>query len=333
MRIFVVEYITGGGQGGALKRELLAQAELMLSALIRDLLQIEGVELLVSRDARLPPLGVDCELFVPEGKQDIWGQWQACIDRCDAVWPVMPEFDGLLQRISELTLARGRSLLGTDPETIAIAASKYRTAACLRRADIPTVATYRSDEVIAYAPGRWVVKPDDGAGCGGLEVFSGHRAMRRALRERTRYANCVAQPYLQGQAASLSLLCAHGGAQLLTYNLQRVIPRQRTLVLTGIQVRRALAGGAACARLAAAVARALPGLWGYVGVDIVMTAAGPTVVEVNPRLSTSYAGIHHVLGVNPAALVLRMLRGTAAPAFPEDGSDHVDLDLELPHVA
>jgi predicted ATP-grasp superfamily ATP-dependent carboligase len=45
-------------------------------------------------------------------------------------------------------------------------------------------------------------------------------------------------------------------------------------------------------------------LWGYVGVDLVLADAGPIVLEINPRLTTSYCGLRDALGINPAALVL-----------------------------
>jgi predicted ATP-grasp superfamily ATP-dependent carboligase len=39
-------------------------------------------------------------------------------------------------------------------------------------------------------------------------------------------------------------------------------------------------------------------------VDFIETQAGPIVIEVNPRLTTSYAGLRRAIGVNPAHLVL-----------------------------
>ena len=39
-------------------------------------------------------------------------------------------------------------------------------------------------------------------------------------------------------------------------------------------------------------------------IDVILTDRGPLVVEVNPRLTTAYAGLHRALGRNPAALAL-----------------------------
>ena len=40
---------------------------------------------------------------------------------------------------------------------------------------------------------------------------------------------------------------------------------------------------------------ALPGLRGYVGVDVVLTASDAVVIEVNPRLTTAYLGVRSVV--------------------------------------
>lgn len=57
------------------------------------------------------------------------------------------------------------------------------------------------------------------------------------------------------------------------------------------------------------LAKAMPGLWGYAGIDLIETAEQVRVLEVNPRLTSSFAGLNEALGVNVAALVLQLLQG------------------------
>jgi len=58
-------------------------------------------------------------------------------------------------------------------------------------------------------------------------------------------------------------------------------------------------------RLAQQVAQALPGLKGFVGIDLVWHATqGPVVIELNPRVSCAYVGLSERLGRNLAAEVL-----------------------------
>jgi predicted ATP-grasp superfamily ATP-dependent carboligase len=62
------------------------------------------------------------------------------------------------------------------------------------------------------------------------------------------------------------------------------------------------------------VMAAVPGLWGYAGIDFIMSADGPVVLEVNPRVTISHAGMRQSVGHNPARLVVELLRdGQCAP--------------------
>jgi predicted ATP-grasp superfamily ATP-dependent carboligase len=70
---------------------------------------------------------------------------------------------------------------------------------------------------------------------------------------------------------------------------------------------------AQAAECAIAVYRALPGLVGYVGVDLVLTEAGPVVTDVNPRLTTAYLGVRAALDANIAALALEASLGQLPP--------------------
>ena len=68
----------------------------------------------------------------------------------------------------------------------------------------------------------------------------------------------------------------------------------------------------------AATVRALPGLGGFVGIDVVWNEVrGPVVIEVNPRVTSAYVGLSERLGRNLARDVLRlklMERRHALPA-------------------
>ena len=58
-------------------------------------------------------------------------------------------------------------------------------------------------------------------------------------------------------------------------------------------------------RIALDVVRALPGLRGFVGIDLVWHATrGPVVIEVNPRVTCAYVGLSAKLVRNLAADIL-----------------------------
>jgi predicted ATP-grasp superfamily ATP-dependent carboligase len=74
-----------------------------------------------------------------------------------------------------------------------------------------------------------------------------------------------------------------------------------------------------------ACAKAIPGLWGYVGVDF--TESGPVVLGVYPRLTASYFGLH-VSICNPVGLVLDLLKGDISPTPPPYGKAVVSVDAQ-----
>lgn len=303
LKVFVCEFITGGGLYNApLPPSLAREGGVMLEALLADLLQLPGVEVLTTRDPRLPPLALPVEVAIPQGAEDVWPLWQRCIAEADAVWPIAPESGGLLERLS--AMAQSTMLLGCAPAAVRTAASKRATALHLAAHGIPVAPTLLPTE-FKPQPGRFVAKPDDGVGCEDTRVFDDAAEMQNWLESRK--ATHVIQPWLEGEAASLSMLCRDGHAVLLSCNRQLIelvdgSLHYRGSVLNGMQTH-----WQAFDAVARQVAHALPGLAGYVGVDVMVNGGDVTVLEINPRLTTSYAGLHRAIGRNPPGLVLDLL--------------------------
>ena len=307
MKILVLEYVTGGGLAGEPLPPILADAEVMRQAQLRDLAAVAGVDLLTMLDARLSceaPLGTRVQRVGQEpGAFD--AAWHSALLEADAVWLTAPETDGLLETLSRRVLAAGRRLLGCTPEAVRIATSKRATAALLNRAGIASVPAHAS--AAAMDNGPVVVKPDDGAGCQFTHCFA---RMDEAQQwgETVLGARAIYQPWVRGEALSLALLCAEGQSSLLSVNRQQVSLRDGAFSFDGVNVGAVADADGRYAHLAARIARAMPGLWGHVGVDLLATADGPLVVEVNPRATVAYAGLRRLLRFNPAAALLDLPR-------------------------
>lgn len=306
MKIFVFEHVTGGGMAReALPHGLLHEADLMVRTLIEELRGADEVELLTTRDARLAP--IPGARSIPVGAADDLPRLLAvAMDECDAVWPTAPETGGVLMHLAESVLDRGRLLIGSRPEAIRIATSKHATARTLRAAGVPMVDTFVSGEELAPLPGRWVTKPDDGAGAEGVRPAADWQVARDRLGSSS---GLVAQPWIVGDSLSLSLLCADGAAELLSVNRQLLRFDGDAITLESIEVNALTDESGAFATLGRAVAAAMPGLWGYVGVDLMRTGDTLRVLEVNPRLTTSYCGLRRARGASVAVRVLALLSG------------------------
>jgi predicted ATP-grasp superfamily ATP-dependent carboligase len=122
-------------------------------------------------------------------------------------------------------------------------------------------------------------------------------------------------------------LCCDGVARVLSCNLERVAMRNNRFHFLGSTVNGLDDHDGALDRLAQQVAAAIPSLWGYVGVDFVLTDHGAVVLDVNPRLTAAYAGLHASIGRNPAGMVIDLLEGPSAMPGPVSKRRAVSVDL------
>ena len=277
---------------------------MMLRALARDLSRIPGVEGVVARDPAivLGDVAGDARTVDPT---DLWAAWGKLVADCDAVWPIAPETGGILEEVTALALRHGRPVLNSRREALAVARSKHATAAHLGRAGVAAAATARAGAPPPASAHGWVAKPDDGAGAVETHLLSDRAALAR-WQTSHRHAPFVVQAFVPGPALSLSAVMQDGRCWLLSCNVQHVACAGGVFAYRGSRVAGAEARRPDLEPLAAGVARALPGLWGHVGIDVVDGPAGPVVIEINPRLTTSYVGLAESIGLNPAALVLAL---------------------------
>ena len=321
LKVFAFDYVMEGGPTArALPRAFTQQGEMLLDALLADLGALPGVR--VDTMATLCASGIGSAL---PGKS-FNERFAACVEAADAVWPLAPESDGLLETLSRDILRGKRILLGSAPGAVRVAASKFKVSRALAESGVPVVPTYRPHAFLPIGEGAWVVKPDDGAGCVDTRLFS-DRAAALAWIRTSAAQGYVLQPFIAGRLGSLSLICCDGAARLLACNQERVVVHDNRFHFLGSTVNGLMDDDGALERLAQQVAAALPTLWGYVGVDIILSEHGAVVLDVNPRLTAAYAGLHASIGCNPAGLVIDLLKGPGAMPAPPAGRRVVSVDV------
>ncbi|HEY1997938.1 ATP-grasp domain-containing protein [Paraburkholderia sp.] len=313
-KIFVYEYLTGGGIDPVLAGSssladlsaLIVEGRVMRDALVAELREIDGVEVTFasSRFEKVDPALAHCRAAPGESMT----AFVARVAReHDYAWIIAPECDGLLLHLHDAVgTARW---LGCAKEAIRMTSSKSASAALLTAhgiATTPALEPGRAQEAEEHADpaARWVVKPDDGAG--GLDTFVFDRFADACAEYDARAAavrNPVLQAWVEGEPLSLSLICEPDHAELISINRQQIglrgregAGRQAQIVefdgVTVDQIDRRGEQGRLLGALAQRVARALPGLRGFVGIDVVWhPQRGPVVIEVNPRITMAYAGL------------------------------------------
>jgi tyramine---L-glutamate ligase len=308
-RVFLFEFLSGGGvidDDPSAGTALLPQGIAMRDAITADLLDSGDCDLTVATfdGASAPPQGALA--VAAQRGEDSLAFVVRLARRHDAVWVVAPESGGVLAAF-ERGLRRAARWIGCDAAAIALASSK---AATVERLHAQGVRTPLAAALAGAGRARWVVKPDDGAGAIDTRVHATLDAAQRDAAQRRGKAPPWVEPWVEGAALSLSLLCRLAGAELLSVNRQRIgVDAGGTVSYQGVEIDVLARGDArwpALAALARRVAEALPGLRGFVGVDVVWhDALGPVAIEVNPRATCAYVGLSQRLQRNLAAEVLQ----------------------------
>lgn len=313
-KIFVCEFVTAGGfNHNDLPIGLLAEATLMRNALLRDLSSLPYM-ISTAIDARLEA-PKHCNACVKvNADEDAWEVWTNQMQLADAIWIIAPETDGLLQKLTELAMQQGKLVLGCGVNTINITSEKLATYFMLQQAGIKTIVTY-TIENWPKTVGQWLAKPNNGAGCDETVLFDNAEDLLDWLERNNKTQSHVIQPYQQGVSASISCVIQQGRAQVLSCNTQIISIENNQLSFNGSQLNGMRHLWLEFEVEAQKIAEICTDLSGYVGIDVIVDTQNDnqiTVVEVNPRLTTSYAGLAEATGENPAELIMNALTN---PAF------------------
>lgn len=311
MRLFVYEYASAVGPG--VPASIRTEGWAMLSALVDDFVHVPDVEVttLLHEDITAS-LGHHC-FRVSADQEEATFRKQA--QRADYTLVIAPETGGILAQRSRLVLEAGGTLLGSSPEAIEQTTDKLQLSGHLLRQDIPTPksAICNRQSAISTESFPAVVKPRDGAGSQATFLIRSAAELPPCLEKAQGElpgTEFIMQAFVPGLAASVAVLVGPSSAVPLMPCLQHLSADGRFRYLGGkLPLRPELARRAS--ELGCRTVRAVPGLLGYVGVDLVLgTAAdGDQVIEINPRLTTSYIGLRRLARFNIADLLLRVVAG------------------------
>jgi tyramine---L-glutamate ligase len=312
--IFVCEFITAGGLNHqALPQSLLDQGEAMRDALLCDLSEL-SYEIVTAVDARLTKPS-DCHVcYAIQAEDDVWQKWAEVMSSVDAVWLIAPETDGDLAKLTALALQQNKIILGCGLNAINVCSSKLATYQLLKQSGVKTIETFSYAEWPKTDGITWLAKPDDGAGCEQTVCFDEVAALSHWLLQYQHTETHVIQPYLVGTAGSISCVMHQGKAHVLSCNQQLITLEKNVLNYQGCVVNGMRQHWEKLDILANQIAQLLPDLAGYVGIDVIVNDNEQqdtiTVIEINPRLTTSYIALREATGCNTAERIINTFTNT-----------------------
>ena len=297
----------------------------MLAALIEDIAKIPGCEVVTTWDARLGSCPLhDCEVRLIKSVRDELPQFRELIRDSDAVWIIAPETNGeLLKRTLQFRLvndtepprASPRRVLGASDRAVMLASDKLPLATWLRERSIPTPETLPFNPADRQSEVRWtgptIIKRRDGAGSQdmflvreGFDLWNARHELGRLHEPET----FIQQPFIAGKALSVTLLIAGDGSVLEVFPVaEQHFSEDGHFKYRGGRTPADISPESALAvqQLAERACRVMPGLTGYIGCDIVLPHDGePVLIEINPRLTSSYLGYRQLTDDNIPARLL-----------------------------
>jgi predicted ATP-grasp superfamily ATP-dependent carboligase len=319
LRVFVYEFLSGGGCWSLGEEppsgSLLAEGQAMRDALASDfaaLPDVAGIHLL--HDVRLPlPEISKQQVHAVHSASDEQRLFRELAELADATIIIAPESSGLLlQRVLLAGQVQAR-LISPGWELVRLATDKTQAADYFTRKGIPVPnGIYFQNKLPPSADLIFpaVLKPNDGAGSAQVQRINNPAEL--SLVDLRLADSWRLEQFQPGIPASVSLLAGPND----------IVPLQPCAQHLSIDGRFTYLGGSTplpphlarrAKQLALNTASVLAQPRGYLGIDMVLgsaeNGADDFVIEINPRLTTSYIGLRRACEQNLAEALWKCVRG------------------------
>ncbi|MFX0102647.1 MAG: ATP-grasp domain-containing protein [Candidatus Hodarchaeota archaeon] len=302
-KIFIVEFTSAGGFTSNVEEieSILIEGLAMLDTIIRDALSggfdVHAIVMdgLKSHDTIM---NLDVNWNFLKRDEDLIEKCKKIASRVDYSFLIAPEFHDYLFTYTKVLESLPAVLLSQPSLQVEMGCDKESCMKKLKERGISTPPTIKLDEFSGRSPIKYpvVVKPNKGAGCAGVFLVEGDDQLNEIIQvEGTlgfNRADLIVQSYIEGTSLSASAI-GRGNTQLfLGINEQDV-----SLSLSESKYNGGMVGPThpylekECRRIAGIISETLD-LRGFFGLDFILDKNHCIhVVEVNPRLTTSFVGL------------------------------------------
>jgi len=327
MKLFIYEYFASGAMEnhGDLKQLGFA----MLDAVLKDFGNIPGLHLMTVLDVSLreafarASYSQNVDVCWSNGSKDGTRQYEETIMACQAVLIIAPEIAGILAILTAIAERRGKIVLGSNSQALKIVCHKGDTLNLMKKNGLPVPKSQMyakpfpqnmQAEILNRFSFPFMVKPVYGAGGEGVRLIETGDQLDKAIEQLSRMEEDIFlfQEYISGQAVSVSCFVLGGKALPLSLNRQN-IKIQDELVFQGITIPFVHDGSEEIMKTAVKACEGVQGLKGFVGVDLVVNAQGPVLMEINARPTMAYVALREVVSRNLAGELLALCLENSLP--------------------
>ena len=331
MKVIVYEHVSGGGYCGQLiPPGFLAEGFAMLRSIVADF-KAAGHTVTVMLDDRLAKLNppIEADFVVPVSYSYEPQRFLTNIAKInDATYVIAPESGKALQTFVELMEKTEKITLNCESETIgkvgdkAVLYEKLEDTSFLVPKTLVLEYDNAMEQVLHKLSYPLILKPVDGVGASGLSIVNEFGQVGKALLKIGKESTSkrfIVQEFIEGEQVSVSLLSTGKKAVAASLNKQN-------MVIAGPDGLSSYEGGIVpfehprkhdAYAVAEKVVELFPGLRGYVGVDLILTENAVFIVDFNPRLTTSFVGLHKVANFNVAEALINSVLFGKLPLKPE----------------
>jgi tyramine---L-glutamate ligase len=330
LRVLCAEYLLGVPEAWSrASASMQREAAAMLSAVIEDFGRLGGCEIavLIGDGHQAAVLGAvpddSVQLVTVRDAGEFETELSQQSRNTDVVFLIAPECDGILSHLLQTIRRSARTdtqILNADQELVECFSDKLATFHWLQNHQLPAIPTWGLNDPSlqlnqltpnAVSNGSlFVVKPRSGAGSEEVRVIDCWNQSRDLFSaDPDRSGDYILQPYVEGISCSMGFL--GGGSACRSMILppaQQIIEfRGGFLKYQGSIVPCQPELHPAIEPFAHTIAAALGSFSGYIGVDFIVKPNSENpfqIVEVNPRLCTSYLAYRRLTECN---LIDRML--------------------------
>lgn len=311
MRIFILEYFLSQEKDDGFKESFYKEGKQILISLIKSFSKLKDLKLSIFIDQTNINLfdnkfnNVD---FLVTKRNDQNSYFEKLINldinNCDYFLIIAPETNNLLYQITKIMENKDINNLGCSSNCIKKAANKWLLYNNFKNSSLQLAESYLIGENELNFDEKFfpaVIKAKYSAGSE-LEIINSKKEFENLNIKN--YKGQIIQKILKGIPGSLSLAANSKKLQILSFNKQLIAPQDFSYL--GSTINYKFPEQYQLEQLANSIKKEYPNLNGYFGIDFIYNETGFYLLEINPRITSSFIGLSKIS--SPAKIILDLAK-------------------------